>query len=68
MVAAKVKMGRPPMYPWRTMKVGGEFVLTGSMSRQSAWSQCVRAHRRTGRTFTITGRTASGYYIVRRTS
>ena len=50
----KVKMGRPPKYPWRTMGVGQLFYLYGSATPASAWSQVSRAKKRTGRKFKIT--------------
>lgn len=49
----KVKMGRPPKYPWRTMGVGQMFYLDGSATPASAWSQVARAKKRTGRKFKI---------------
>lgn len=66
-MAAKVKMGRPPKYPWRTMGVGQEFYLNGSATPASAWSQVARAQKRTGRKFKISRSCIrSGLYIVKR--
>ncbi len=65
-MAAKVKMGRPPKYPWRTMKVGQWFLLTGSHSKKSAWSQMSKAKKRTRKKFTITVFWHDGTCTVRR--
>ena len=65
-MAAKVKMGRPPKYPWRTMKVGQAFDLDGSATPASAWSQVARAKKRTGRKFKIEESVLHGVYRVER--
>lgn len=66
-MAAKVKMGRPPKYPWRTMGVGQVFYLDGSATPASAWSQVARARKRTGRKFKIARSIErQGTYLVER--
>lgn len=63
----KVKMGRPPKYPWRTMRAGARFFLTGSATPASAWSQVARAKKRTGRKFKIIeSRAGLNLYLVER--
>lgn len=46
-------LGRPAIYPWRTMKVGDSFQLRPGLSLASAKSMCNIAARRTGRCFAV---------------